>query len=148
MRERQFSKLNICKGADKVNVKELEKKARQLRRDVIKMLERAGSGHPGGSLSAADIMTCLFFNIMRHDAKNPRWADRDRFHMSKGHCCPIWYALLADFGYFPRKELDSLRRLGALFPGHPDANIPGIDVSSGSLGPGPLGRAMGMALSR
>lgn len=110
------------------------------------MLEIAGSGHPGGSLSAADILTCLFFNVMRHKPKEPQWPDRDRFHMSKGHCCPIWYAILADLGYFPKKELDSLRSLGALLQGHPDPNIPGVDVASGSLGQG-LSVSMGMAIA-
>ena len=128
------------------NEKELTKKAVAMRRDVIRMLELAGSGHPGGSLSSTDILTCLFFNVLRHNSKQPDWPDRDRFHMSKGHCCPIWYALLADFGYFDKKELDSLRSLGALLQGHPDPNVPGIDVASGSLGQG-LSVSMGMALA-
>jgi len=129
-----------------VNVQQLEKKAAQMRRDVIKMLEKAGSGHPGGSLSSADLLTCLFFNVMRHDSKKPDWPQRDRFHMSKGHCCPIWYALLAECGYFPKKELDSLRSLGAMLQGHPDAKIPGVEVASGSLGQG-LSVALGMAMA-
>ncbi|MFH1581014.1 MAG: transketolase [Pseudomonadota bacterium] len=129
-----------------MNEKELTKKAAQMRRDVIRMLEIAGSGHPGGSLSATDIMTCLFFNIMRQKPNEPQWPDRDRFHMSKGHCCPIWYAVLADLGYFPKKELESLRSFGALLQGHPDPNIPGIDVASGSLGQG-LSVSMGMAIA-
>ncbi|MCK4993483.1 MAG: transketolase [Candidatus Omnitrophica bacterium] len=129
-----------------MNEKDLTKKAGQMRRYIIRMLEIAGSGHPGGSLSSTDLLTCLFFNVLRHNPKEPKWPDRDRFHLSKGHCCPILYALLADFEYFPKKELESLRTLGALLQGHPDPKIPGIDVASGSLGQG-LSVSMGMALA-
>ncbi|MFH1459815.1 MAG: transketolase [Candidatus Omnitrophota bacterium] len=129
-----------------MQITELKNKALQLRRDVIKMLETAGSGHPGGSLSAADIVTCLFFKVMRHDPKNPEWPQRDRFHMSKGHCCPIWYAALADLGYFSKEELGNLRQIGCLLQGHPDVDIPGVEVASGSLGQG-LSVSLGMALA-
>jgi len=129
-----------------VDIKQLEKKAKQVRRLIIKMLEKAGSGHPGGSLSATDIICCLFFKVMRHDSQNPNWPDRDRFHLSKGHCCPAWYAILAECGYFPKEELWNLRQLGCLLQGHPTADIPGVDVASGSLGQG-LSVALGMALA-
>lgn len=129
-----------------MDIKQIEKKAKQVRRHIIKMLTKAGSGHPGGSLSATDIICCLFFKIMRHQPQNPNWPDRDRFHLSKGHCCPMWYAVLAECGYFSKEELWSLRQLGCLLQGHPDVNIPGIDVASGSLGQG-LSVALGMALA-
>jgi transketolase subunit A (EC 2.2.1.1) len=129
-----------------VEIKQLEAKAKKMRRDVIQMLEKAGSGHPGGSLSSTEILTCLFFKVMRHNPQDPKWPDRDRFHLSKGHCCPIWYAVLAECGYFPKEELSRLRKLGALLQGHPDVHVPGIDVASGSLGQG-LSVTLGMALS-
>ncbi|MBI4845364.1 MAG: transketolase [Candidatus Omnitrophica bacterium] len=129
-----------------MNSAQLGEKAKQMRRSIIKMLEKAGSGHPGGSLSSTDIVTCLFFNVMKHDPRNPKWPDRDRFHLSKGHCAPIIYSVLAESGYFPKEELNHLRKLGALLQGHPDVNIPGIDVASGSLGQG-LSVALGMALA-
>ena len=129
-----------------MEIKDLKKKARLMRRNVIKMLARAGSGHPGGSLSATDILTCLFFKVLNHKPDDPKWPDRDRFHMSKGHCCPIWYSVLAETGYFPKKHLDELRSFGALLQGHPDVHVPGVDVASGSLGQG-LSVALGMALA-
>ena len=127
-------------------VKELEKKAKRIRRLIIKMLEKAGSGHPGGSLSSTDILTCLYFAVMRHKPENPRWPQRDRFQMSKGHCCPLWYAVLTEAGYFPEKELWTLRNLGSILQGHPDWRTPGVDVASGSLGQG-LSVAIGMVLA-
>jgi len=127
-------------------VKELEKKAKRIRRLIIKMLERAGSGHPGGSLSSTDILTCLYFAVMRHKPENPKWPQRDRFQMSKGHCCPLWYAVLTEAGYFPEKELWTLRNLGSILQGHPDWRTPGVDVASGSLGQG-LSVAIGMVLA-
>jgi len=127
-------------------VKELEKKAKRIRRLIIKMLEKAGSGHPGGSLSSTDILTCLYFAVMRHKPENPRWPQRDRFQMSKGHCCPLGYAVLTEAGYFPEKELWTLRNLGSILQGHPDWRTPGVDVASGSLGQG-LSVAIGMVLA-
>jgi len=126
--------------------KELENKARHIRRLIIQMLAKAGSGHPGGSLSACDLITALYFAVLRHDPKNPASPDRDRFHMSKGHCCPLWYAVLAESGYFPEEELWTLRKLGSLLQGHPDRRTPGVDVASGSLGQG-LSVALGMSLA-
>lgn len=126
-------------------IKELEEKAKKIRRLIVQMIAKAGSGHPGGSLSAADLITALFFAVLRHDPKNPNWPDRDRFHLSKGHCCPLWYAVLAESGYFPIEELDTLRQLGSILQGHPDRRTPGVTVASGSLGQG-LSVALGMSL--
>ncbi|MFH0877492.1 MAG: transketolase [Candidatus Omnitrophota bacterium] len=125
---------------------ELEEKAREIRMMIIEMLARAGSGHPGGSLSSADILTCLYYYVMRHNPKEPDWPDRDRFHLSKGHCCPALYAVLAEMGYFSKQELANLRKFGAILQGHPDRHTPGIDVCSGSLGQG-LSVALGMSLA-
>lgn len=127
-------------------IKELEEKAKQIRRLIVQMLARAGSGHPGGSLSSADLITALFFSVLRHNPKEPDWQLRDRFHMSKGHCCPLWYAALAESGYFPKEKLMTLRQLGSILQGHPDRRTPGVEVASGSLGQG-LSVALGMSLS-
>ena len=127
-------------------IKELENKAKQIRRLIIQMLAKAGSGHPGGSLSAADLITALYFAVLRHNPRDPYWPDRDRFHMSKGHCCPLWYAVLAESGYFSIDKLWTLRQLGSILQGHPDRRTPGVDVASGSLGQG-LSVALGMSLS-
>ncbi|MBD3246497.1 MAG: transketolase [Candidatus Omnitrophica bacterium] len=124
----------------------LKNNANQMRRLIVEMLAKAGSGHPGGSLSATEILACLFFEVMRHDPKNPGWEDRDRFHLSKGHCCPALYAALALNGYFPKEELMHLRCLGAKLQGHPDRRTPGVSMASGSLGKG-LSVALGMALA-
>jgi transketolase len=124
----------------------LRTKANSLRKIIIEMLAKAKSGHPGGSLSSTEIITCLYFEVLKHDPKNPQWPDRDRFHLSKGHCCPALYAALALSGYFPLKELDNLRKLGSLLQGHPDRRTPGIEVASGSLGQG-LSVSLGMALA-
>ncbi|MDD5155793.1 MAG: transketolase [Candidatus Omnitrophica bacterium] len=127
-------------------IKELEEKARTVRRLIVQMLGKAGSGHPGGSLSAADMITVLYFAVMRYDPKNPSWPGRDRFHMSKGHCCPLWYAVLSEAGYFPQDKLWTLRKLGSILQGHPDRRTPGVEVASGSLGQG-LSVALGMSLA-
>jgi len=127
-------------------IKKLEEKAKQIRRLIIQMLAKAGSGHPGGSLSATDLITALYFAILRHNPKDPSWPERDRFHLSKGHCCPLWYALLSESGYFPKEELMTLRQFGSLLQGHPDRRTPGIEAASGSLGQG-LSIALGMSLA-
>jgi len=124
----------------------LEAKAREIRRLIIRMIAKAGSGHPGGSLSSADLITALFHSVLKHDPKNPQAPDRDRFHMSKGHCAPLWYAVLADTGYFEKDKLMTLRQLGSMLQGHPDPRTPGVDVASGSLGQG-LSVALGMSLA-
>ena len=129
------------------NVKELQQIAKELRRDVIYMVSKAKSGHVGGSLSAADIVTALYFNEMRVDPEQPKWPDRDRFILSKGHCCPILYAALCRKGFFSREVLDTLREVHSPLQGHPDMRkTPGLDMSSGSLGNG-LSIGLGMALA-
>lgn len=127
-------------------ISELEAKAKKIRRLIIQMLASSGSGHPGGSLSAADLVTALYFKVMRYNPNDPKWPDRDRFHLSKGHCCPLLYAVLAEAGYFPVEHLWTLRKLGSLLQGHPDTRTPGVDVASGSLGQG-LSVALGMSIA-
>ena len=123
--------------------------AKELRKDVIKSLTLAGSGHSGGSLGTADLFAVLFFGgIMRYDPQNPKWEQRDRFVLSAGHICPILYATLARAGFFPVEELKTLRKLGSRLQGHPalDVGLPGIETAAGSLGQG-ISIAVGMALS-
>jgi transketolase len=125
----------------------LEEIAARLRIDIIEMLGKAGSGHPGGSLSVIDIITCLYFSKMQHDPKRPDWPERDRFILSKGHAVPALYAALAEAGYFPKQELGTLRKLGSRLQGHPVRNsVPGIEACTGSLGQG-LSIAQGMAIA-
>ncbi len=117
-----------------------------IRRDIISMLEKAGSGHPGGSLSAVEMLVALYHVKMNVDPSRPQMPERDRFVLSKGHAAPALYATLASRGFFPREELDHLRKLGAMLQGHPDKNkCPGVDASTGSLGQG-VSAAVGMAL--
>jgi len=126
---------------------ELKETARQLRIEVLRMLTRAGSGHTGGSLSIIEILVALYMVKLRHDPKNPRWPDRDRFVLSKGHGAPALYAILARLGYFDPAELMNLRRLGGMLQGHPfNLSTPGVEISTGSLGQG-LSVANGMALA-
>ena len=128
-------------------VTELREMAKKLRRHIITMTATAGSGHPGGSLSAADIVTALYFKIMRYNPQNTQWADRDRFILSKGHAAPILYAALAESGYFPVEELATLRKLDSRLQGHTDRNLtPGVEMSTGSLGMG-LSFGVGAALA-
>ena len=128
-------------------VPELHNKCVDLKKHVIDMIWKAQSGHPGGSLSVAEFMTACYFRYMNVDPANPRWADRDRFVLSKGHVCPAQYAALAMKGYFPMEVLDTLRKEGSPLQGHPSMNkCPGIDISTGSLGQG-LACAVGMALA-
>jgi transketolase len=130
-----------------MSVEELEKMAVIIRCDIIDMICTAAAGHPGGSLSAADVVTALYFRVMRIDPKNPGWPDRDRFILSKGHACPVWYAALAERGYFDKSHLKTLRRMGSILQGHPDMlKTPGIDMTAGSLGHG-LPAGLGMALA-
>lgn len=125
----------------------LETTARQIRRDIIEMTHAAKSGHPGGSLSAVEILTTLYFDEMRIDPSEPKLKDRDLFVLSKGHAAPVLYAALARRGYFNPEELVTLRQLGSRLQGHPDMkNIPGVEMSTGSLGQG-FSTAVGMALS-
>lgn len=127
-------------------LQQLERQARVIRRHIIRMIHAAQSGHPGGSLSATDIVTALYFHFMRVDPGNPAWPARDRFILSKGHACPVWYAALAERGFFPTEELLTLRQINGRLQGHPDMEkTPGVDISTGSLGQG-LSAGVGMAL--
>ena len=130
---------------------ELERRANEMRIDIVRMIAEAGSGHPGGSLSSADILAAIYFGgVLRHDPKNPQDGLRDRFILAKGHAAPALYAVLAQAGYFPREELTTLRKLGSRLQGHPDSNqLPGVEVSTGSLGQGlsiAAGAAAGLVL--
>ena len=128
-----------------MNNLELEKMANEIRKDIVTAVHSAKSGHPGGSLSSADIFTYLYFEEMNVDPANPKWEDRDRFVLSKGHVAPGLYSTLAEKGYFPKEDLKTLRHTGSYLQGHPDMkHIPGIDMSSGSLGQG-VSAAVGMA---
>ena len=127
-------------------VSRLEEKAIEVRRSIVRMIWKARSGHPGGSLSAADVMTALYFDLLNIRPGEPRWPDRDRLVLSKGHTCPVWYACLAHRGFFPLEELDTLRRFETILQGHPVMNkTPGVDMTTGSLGQG-LSMGVGMAL--
>ncbi len=133
--------------AQPMSVNELEDTAVTIRKDIIEMISTAKAGHPGGSLSAADIVTALYFRIMRVDPDNPDRPDRDRFILSKGHACPVWYAALAERGFFDKKHLGTLRRLNSILQGHADMRkTPGVDMTVGSLGQG-ISAGLGMALS-
>jgi transketolase len=130
-----------------MSIDELKQMAAVIRCDIIDMICTAEAGHPGGSLSATDVVTALYFRLMRLDPQRPDWPDRDRFILSKGHACPVWYAALAERGYFEKKHLGTLRRMGSILQGHPDMNkCPGIDMTAGSLGHG-LSAGIGMALA-
>lgn len=131
---------------EKEKIEFLEEKARTLRVSIVKTLHKSQSGHTGGSLSAIDMITALYFHVMRHDPENPQWEERDRFILSKGHAAPAQYVALAEAGYFPKEDLMMLRRLGSHLQGHPDSKgTPGVEVCTGSLGQG-LSMANGMAL--
>jgi transketolase len=132
---------------DPANVDRLRTIARELRKRVLRMIHAAKSGHPGGSLSAADVVTVLYFSVMRIDPEDPDWAERDRFILSKGHACPALYCALAMRGYFGLEHLKHLREIGGILQGHPDMRkTPGIDYTSGSLGQG-LSVGVGMAMA-
>jgi transketolase len=138
---------SAAKMTQAANVAEMERLARTLRRHIVTMIGRAGSGHPGGSLSAVEIIVSLYFGVMRHNPADPKWPDRDRFVLSKGHAAPALYAVLAEAGYFPLDWLTTLRQLGSPLQGHVDMNrTPGVETSAGSLGQG-LSIATGMALA-
>lgn len=131
---------------DRPDIKELKKKAIEIRKDILKMLTLAGSGHTGGSLSIVEILIVLYYYVLKIDPKNPKWKDRDLFLLSKGHGCPALYAILAEKGYFSKEDLWKLRKMGSRLQGHPQIGLPGIEISSGSLGQG-LSIANGMALA-
>jgi len=137
----------LLKETEVTNLDLLREKARRIRCDALWMAHISNSGHVGGSLSCADILATLFFDVMRLRPEEPRWSDRDRFVMSKGHACSAWYSALAERGFFPREELLTFRKLGSRLQGHPDmAKLPGIDMTAGSLGHG-LAAGLGMALA-
>src|SRR5512134_451818 len=128
----------------KKNLEELQEMCKRVRRHIVEMTGAAKSGHPGGSLSAVEILVTLFFDVMKHDPANPQWEDRDRFILSKGHGCPVLYSVMAECGYTPVDQLKTLRKLGSIYQGHPDKRfIPSIEISTGSLGQG-LSVALGM----
>ena len=130
-----------------LSIKEMEVVAKRLRRHIITMTGKAGSGHPGGSLSAVEIVTSLYFGLLRHKPSDPQWSDRDRFILSKGHAAPLLYATLAECGYFPVEELLTLRQLDSRLQGHTDRTVtPGVEMSAGALGQG-LSFAIGIALA-
>ena len=130
-----------------ISIQELKEKAIELRKTAITMIHEAKSGHPGGALSAADVVTALYFKEMNIDSKNPKWEDRDRFVLSKGHVCPIQYSALALQGFFPYETIHTLRQYGSILQGHPDMKkCPGIDISTGSLGQG-FSCGVGMAIA-
>ncbi len=129
------------------NVAELQAIAKRVRREIVQMIGEAKSGHPGGSLSAVEILTTLYFDVMRHDPSKPAWADRDRFILSKGHAAPVLYCMLAECGYTPLDQLNNLRKMGSIYQGHPDRRfIPCLEASTGSLGVG-ISMGLGMALA-
>lgn len=131
---------------EKMNKQKLISLSKEIKKNIIEMIYEAKSGHPGGSLSCADIVTYLYYEKMNVKVENPKDPNRDRFVLSKGHAAPALYAVLAEKGYFPKEELRNLRKIGALLQGHPDSkHIPGVDVSTGSLGQG-ISNAVGMAL--
>ena len=133
--------------AQKLSIDEMKEVARRVRRNILRMVHQVNSGHPGGSLSSVEILTALYFGVMRHDPKNPAWPDRDRFVMSKGHATPVIYAALAEAGYFPEEDLMTFRRLGSKLQGHVIMNKPpGVEMSAGALGMG-LSFSLGQALA-
>jgi len=135
------------KQKEDIIITELKLTANKVRKDIVKMITEAKSGHPGGSLSAVDVVTALYFNVMRHNPENPKWEDRDRFILSKGHAAPLLYSVLAESGYFEIKELLTLRKFGSRLQGHPDMKrLPGVEISTGSLGHG-LSVGNGMAIA-
>lgn len=130
-----------------LTLKQMEQMANTIRKDIISMLEEAGSGHSAGPLDLADIFTALYFHVLKHDPKKPGWDERDILVLSNGHCAPVQYATMANAGYFPKKELMSLRKFGSRLQGHPErTKLPGLETTSGPLGSG-LSQAGGMALS-
>jgi len=133
--------------APELSLEQLEEIARRVRRNIVLMTARAGSGHPGGSLSAVEILIALYFKVLRHRPKEPRWEERDRFILSKGHAAPALYAVLAECGYFPAEDLLTLRHINSHLQGHTDmTTTPGVEMSAGSIGQG-LSFGIGMALA-
>ncbi len=135
------------KNVQRLDNKSLAERSKVIRRHIIRMLARAGSGHPGSSLSTVELLVALYYNKLRHNPQLPAWPDRDRFILSKGHACPALYAILAELDYFPLEKLDTLRQFGSILQGHPCMKTtPGIEISGGSLGQG-LSVGLGIALA-
>ena len=129
------------------DINELKRISKEIRKSIVTQVYKAQSGHPGGSLSIADILTVLYFNEMNIDEKNPKWEERDRLVLSKGHCSPALYAVLSEKGFFNKNELETFRNINSNLQGHPDMNkVPGVDMTSGSLGQG-LSASNGMAIA-
>lgn len=140
-------KRKVCVNLEKLKLQELKKQARKIRQDIIEEVYHAKSGHPGGSLSVADILTVLYFQEMNVNPKDPNWEERDRLVLSKGHCSPALYSCLANRGYFPVEDLKTFRNINSYLQGHPDKNkVPGVDMTTGSLGQG-LSCANGIAIA-
>jgi len=129
-----------------INIEFLEEKAAQIRMDLLKMIYEGKAGHTGSSLSCVDILVALYYGIMRLDPANPKWEERDRFILSKGHAVEGYYCILADKGYFPKDELKSFSRFGSRLIGHPNNKVPGVEMNTGALGHG-LSISVGMALA-
>ncbi len=130
-----------------ISIEQMETIAKKLRRHIITMTGKVGSGHPGGSLSSVEIVTTLYFNVLKHNPDEPNWRDRDRFILSKGHTAPVLYAALAESGYFPVEELSTLRKINSRLQGHTDRKLtPGVEMSAGSLGQG-LSFSIGVTLA-
>jgi len=143
----QLEAIQFAEPNRQVSVERLQAISRQIRKDILEMLSEAGSGHPGGSLSAVELVVALYFAKMVHNPLDPKWADRDRFLLSKGHAAPLLYAVLAECGYFPKSELKTLRKLGSRLQGHPDpTKLPGVEIPGGPEGIG-LSEGVGMALA-
>ncbi len=137
----------MCISLEEMNIEQLQQKAKKIREDILEEVYQAQSGHPGGSLSVADILTVLYFKEMNIQPENPNWEDRDRLVLSKGHCSPALYSCLANRGYFPVEDLKTFRNINSYLQGHPDKNkVPGVDMTTGSLGQG-LSCANGMAIA-
>ncbi|MCH8086549.1 MAG: transketolase [Chloroflexi bacterium] len=136
----------IKPSSDRLSLQEMEARARVIRRHIVEMTAAAGSGHPGGSLSAVEVLTALYFRVLRHNPSDPHWLDRDRFILSKGHCVPVLYSVLAEAGYFDVKELQTFRKVGSLLQGHCHVMTPGVEQCAGSLGQG-LSFGIGAALA-
>lgn len=142
-----MSVIIVSRMASELSIEQLEEKANTIRQDIIRMLEAAGSGHSAAALGEADIYAALYFSVMKHDPKNPDWAERDVLFQSNGHAVPVRYAAMAEAGYFPKEELLTLRKLGSRLQGHPErTKLPGLENTSGPLGCG-LSQASGMALA-
>ena len=132
---------------NELSIKELQDMAKIIRRDIITMIGTAGSGHPGGSLSAVEILTALYFKVLKHNPADPHWSERDRFILSKGHAAPVLYATLAASGYLPQEELCTIRKIDSRLQGHPECEVtPGVEMSAGALGIG-LSFGIGIALA-